>query len=231
MSEYRGRAGLEARFWAKVEKTDGCWNWTASRSGPMRYGRMVVDGHTEAAHRIAWTLANGPIPDGLRVLHECDNPACVRVEHLRLGTQSQNMRGAVQRQRLAQSKLTDELVLEMRRRHAAGEVSIHQLAREHGMSWKTISEAIRGISWKHVPLAAPEEQSLDHPSFDELGRVMALTSVSRSIGLAESLEFPGGVELPPGARAVASEIVMQLKAVRDFLLGGGETETPAEGQP
>lgn len=79
-----------SRFWARVQKTDSCWVWTGGtrRKG---YGVATLNGKRRGAHQIAWELARGPIPSGLHVLHSaCDNPACVRVSHLRLGTNKEN---------------------------------------------------------------------------------------------------------------------------------------------
>lgn len=94
----------ESRFWAKINK-DGptlphmdtpCWVWTASKIR-FGYGHLRLNGKIHLAHRVAWTLANGPIPHdgshhGICVLHRCDNPACCRVDHLFLGTNTDNAR-------------------------------------------------------------------------------------------------------------------------------------------
>jgi len=92
MSRYQS---LEVRFWSKVEKGPLCWNWRGANV--MGYGSIFYNGKTRRATHIAWEMERGPIPKGLFVLHECDNPSCVRVEHLSLGTQSKNMKDCFKR--------------------------------------------------------------------------------------------------------------------------------------
>lgn len=77
-------------FWDCVAKTELCWIWTASKNSD-GYGGLKLDGKSKKAHRVSWEMHNGPIPPGMHVLHRCDNPPCVRPDHLFLGTHKKNM--------------------------------------------------------------------------------------------------------------------------------------------
>jgi hypothetical protein len=92
------QADIEVRFWAKVCKTDTCWLWTGVKS--VGYGHMWDgSGRPKHAHRLSWEIHHGPIPSGMDVLHRCDTPACVRPDHLFIGTASDNMLDAVSKGR------------------------------------------------------------------------------------------------------------------------------------
>lgn len=96
---FPGKRSMEERFWAKVNKTDGCWEWTAGFFGCGYPAIGIATSKLVSAHRYSWELHNGPIPDGAFVLHKCDNPKCVRPDHLQIGDQAENMRQMVSRGR------------------------------------------------------------------------------------------------------------------------------------
>lgn len=89
---------LRARFFASISITEGCWEWQNSRLAG-GYGQIKVMGKSRLAHRVSYELAHGPIPDGLYVLHHCDNPPCVRPDHLFLGTARDNIRDCLSKRR------------------------------------------------------------------------------------------------------------------------------------
>lgn len=68
---------------------DACWPWTAGKANG-GYGAIRYNGSIYRAHRIAWTIANGAIPQGMLVLHKCDNPPCCNPAHLFIGTHKDN---------------------------------------------------------------------------------------------------------------------------------------------
>jgi hypothetical protein len=147
---------IEERFWEKVQKSDGCWLWTAA-TAPHGYGRFWVPaGSLVLAHSFAWALVNGPVPDGMEVCHNCpggDNPLCVRPEHCFLGTHADNMRDMAEKGRSkrgsehANSKLTESDVLVIRSRYAAGGATFASLACEYGVSPTAIGDIIEGRRW------------------------------------------------------------------------------------
>jgi HNH endonuclease len=158
----RSRAIYEERFWRKVEKTDGCWLWEGSDIITGGYGRVAwtVGGARKRflVHRLSWELAFGEIPAGLFVLHRCDNPPCVRPDHLWLGTCTDNNRDReeknrsnhVKGSRIGTSKLTEEQAVEIRRRYTGKRGEQMALAAEFGVTYGAIWSIVHGQSWKHV---------------------------------------------------------------------------------
>lgn len=153
--------GLPCRFWVRVDRRapDECWPWTGSRTEG-GYGRsMVGGGRWRAAHRVAWTLQRGPIPARMEVCHRCDNPPCVNVDHLFVGTRKENSDDMDRKGRRVvnntkgskrwNSLLTEDIVRDARRRAALGE-SRMALAVEYGVSVLTLYSVIAGRSWRHV---------------------------------------------------------------------------------
>lgn len=149
------------RFWAKVsviDDDDSCWEWQAYCM-PNGYGSLSVNRRPITAHRFAWELANGPIPDGMCVLHRCDNRRCARASHLFLGTYADNSADMIakgrERHRTPHGEdsphaiVTEEQVRRIRERIASGETQAH-LAREHGVTISAVNRMWKRKSWKHV---------------------------------------------------------------------------------
>lgn len=158
---------LAERFAAKyvVDKDTGCWVWTAHRT-PSGYGQIFVRNRTRAgapsrrghgvrAHRVAWEMFRGEIPDGMVVCHRCDNPPCVNPDHLFLGTHADNQRDKDQKGRVARgianarAKLNDQAVVDIRNRHAAG-ASKQSIARHYGVTPRVVFLVLTGQTWRHV---------------------------------------------------------------------------------
>jgi hypothetical protein len=157
----RPNGPLEERFWPKVNKRgpDDCWEWQASRT-PRGYGQIGLGGNAKPipAHRASYMLAHGRIPDGMHVLHSCDNPACVNPAHLRLGTHAENMRDKVERGRVPKSEficrgegnINAKLNADLVRKARSGELSVDEVIEMTGVNRSTVNAAKRGKTWKHI---------------------------------------------------------------------------------
>ena len=160
------RSSIE-RFWSNVIMGLECWEWQASLVDG--YGQFMGNGQTRA-HRFSWELVNGAIPEGMHVLHRCDNRRCVRPDHLFLGTHQDNMDDMVQKGRSlagdrnpsrtniarmmrgsghVRAKINEAQALEIRLRYQSGTCQ-RQLAEEYGISMAAVYYVLRGVSWKHV---------------------------------------------------------------------------------
>jgi hypothetical protein len=157
-NQCRAPMSEDARFWSKVSKSpDGCWEWTAGRLFEGDYGAYRYQGRTQRAHRVSWEMLFGKIPEGFVICHACDNPRCVRPEHLFLGTHKDNMQDMVRKGRARPlagehapaAKLSKLDVSRIRRRYAKGKVSQAELAEEYALHPTQISRIINGRKWKH----------------------------------------------------------------------------------
>lgn len=146
----RGKT-LEERFWEKVKigEPDECWEWQAGKS---KAGYGKISGTKESgyfySHRKAWELTNGEIPDGMHVLHKCDNPPCCNPRHLWLGTQADNNRDRDNKGR-SKRKLAPSQIIEIRLRYANGEKE-GRLAKEYGVSFAVIWPIVRGRTYREI---------------------------------------------------------------------------------
>lgn len=152
-----------ARFWSQVQKTDTCWLWQGGKLGRTYAKLWVTPERRMFVHRYSYELAYGPIPAGLHVCHRCDTPACVRPDHLFLGSDRDNAqdreqkgRGGTQNgcgklagERHAEHVLTTAQVEEMRERRQAGEL-LRVLAGDYGVSVQTVHRIVTRQAWTHL---------------------------------------------------------------------------------
>lgn len=146
------------RFWKYVDRDSdprGCWLWTGAK---FHFGHGAFRGEGSAmirAHRFSWLLHRGQIPDGLCVLHTCDNPSCVNPLHLFLGTKTLNSIDCTAKRRQARgeananAKFSAETVREIRRLRKAG-VMTKELAQGYSVNRSTIQRIVRKATWKQV---------------------------------------------------------------------------------
>lgn len=163
------REAVASRFWGKVDRRTEteCWEWIAGKNS-RGYGAFNVNGRTVRAHRFAYEFHNGGLASGVLVCHRCDNPSCCNPAHLFAGTYADNNRDKTEKGRnvrptrdesavrykrgdqFPQAKLSDDQVLEIRKRSAAGEKNV-PLAKFYGVHRTLIGQIVARKAWKHVP--------------------------------------------------------------------------------
>lgn len=145
---------IEERFFALTERRAGCLEWIGTRNAK-GYGRFGLDSWMVYAHRAAWELQMGPIPDGLQVMHWCDNPPCVWLPHLSLGTAKENLQQAKDKGHLRpprgedchNAKLTWEQVDEILHLWETTELTQAELGRRFGIHNSTICRILKNQRW------------------------------------------------------------------------------------
>lgn len=166
------------QFWARVQRgaADECWPWDRvdTRRGRPSYGMTMLHGEPIGAHRLAYRLTHGDIPDGMYVCHTCDNPPCCNPAHLFLGTPAQNSADMVAKGRASRlgnpfgigipngsdsphAKLTDAQVIEARAKYASGGYTYKELAAEYGLTTMAMHRAVRGLSYPELPGAVARQ--------------------------------------------------------------------------
>lgn len=157
---------LEEKIRTLTRKTDSCWFWTG-RSCRGGYGVLslrkqdkvrlgIVRADKSYAHRVVWILHHGPIPMGMVVCHNCDQPSCVNQAHLFLGTYLQNSTDMVTKDRQAKgervgtARLTAAVVRLIRWRSESQDPGLAGLSERFGVAVPTISKIVRRETWKHV---------------------------------------------------------------------------------
>lgn len=157
----------QKRFWsfAKIKGADDCWDWIRALDS---YGYGVFSCQYEPkkrtgilAHRISYFLTHGLLPNHLCVCHRCDNTKCVNPAHLFLGTNTDNRRDSVEKDRHCRGerqglhKLTETQVTEIRFLHFYDRVNCAAISQSFGVSRQCIHAITNGRTWKHVPF--PDE--------------------------------------------------------------------------
>ena len=147
------------RYYSKKNNKTGCLEWTGALNHG-GYGIISCARKTKFAHRVAWELKNGEIPNGMIICHHCDNPCCINVEHLFLGTDALNSQDKVKKGRQGRSSLTGEKcgsaklknsqVHEIRRLFLTGKYKMYFLAKKFNVSDGTISMIVNNKTWRNI---------------------------------------------------------------------------------
>lgn len=145
-----------ARFWKKVDKAPGfgpegdCWRWIGATT-VFGYGTIGIGYKLYSASRISYLIHNSELPD-LFVLHKCDNPPCTNPAHLFIGSVGDNAADCATKKRNVRralhpmSKLTEDQVIEIKRRRASGE-KLKSIADDYDVKFQSISKIARGSRW------------------------------------------------------------------------------------
>jgi hypothetical protein len=140
------RGTIADRFARYVERSAcGCWNWNGAQDGH-GYGHLNVRGKPIKAHRISYELNVGPIPEGLFILHSCDNRRCVNPAHLSVGDAADNSRDMAIKERSRTTVLTADDVRAIRQSN----LSHAELGRKYGVTYQAIAYARSGATWAHI---------------------------------------------------------------------------------
>ncbi len=145
------RVPFADRFWAHVDKSGDCWTWTGGRQW-QNYGMFW----NQMAHRIAYELTYGPISDGLVVCHHCDNPPCVRPDHLFLGTQKANLADCSRKGRISRgvnhhdAKCSEDDIRQIRRLYDGKKGTRAALAHQFNLSITHVTRIVRRQAWRHL---------------------------------------------------------------------------------
>jgi hypothetical protein len=170
---------LAERLAARTIRGPGCWIVGGYQlpNGYVQVSLRSSGGTAVLAHRLAYELAHGPIPEGLVVMHSCDTPNCVNPAHLSVGTQAQNIHDSIQKGRynaFGRQKLNADHVREIRALWAAGKLRQRDIAARFGIARNTVSGIVHGKSWEHVGPFVPGVV-LDHDHDPELVLERVLT--------------------------------------------------------
>ncbi len=212
-----------ARFNVKVDRSEGpegCHLWMGARN-PGGYGLIAVRKRQYKAHRMAWEIERGEIPEGMIVRHDCDTPPCVNVRHLRLGSIAQNNQDAKNRNRhragarRAVAKLTEQDVLAARQMRLEG-ATYRKIAESLGISYTGVHYAVNGTTWSDLPTPddlprlAPREHIPDelvetarrmrddeHARWSDIERATGYTRVHLMLRLPRRTGYNQEPHLPP----------------------------------
>lgn len=202
-------------FWTRVNKwpgpqaTSDCWLWTGciGKGRGDGYGTLCCEGRVQRAHRVAWQIANGPIPAGMQVLHHCDTRNCVKPEHLFLGTNYDNVQDKVAKGRHPRglqasltsnprrgedhpkALLTEARVLEMRSLYTGG-MRVKAIADRFGMRCHVANMVIHGRRWAHVPGAVAPNPHVARVHSKEIAQFtkegLTLRQIGNRLGFSEA---------------------------------------------